>query len=103
MMTPDEREAYIRKMRPSLWLTEHANFILRRLDEARAQSDWRPIETAPREDNASILLYWPYWSDRAIVGWWSRQGFWDSGHTLTYGPQPGPTYWMPLPPAPLAE
>jgi hypothetical protein len=97
--TPDEYEAYIRLLRPSLWLTEHARFILRRLDEARAQSGWRPIETAPE---AQMILLASDQGGVYMACWRKEPDQWcKAGHTMPYLPANW-THWMPLP-APPAE
>lgn len=61
-------------------------------------SEWRLIETAP-EDGKYVLLWWPYWRHRAIIGW-REKGVWRSDEALSEEGEP-PTHWMPLPSSPL--
>jgi hypothetical protein len=67
----------------------------------RARSEWRPIETAPK-DGTDVLVYCgpdddPMWG---IASWDEDAGWvmwWDTGmkgHTW-------PSYWIPLPASPL--
>ncbi len=103
----DAKEALIRRLRPSLWLTEHANFILFRLDEARQQSGWQPIETAPK--NVSVLIYIPnaeHYGPGIYRGMLVDMGtgpHW-SANAVAMGRDLGrdtmPTHWMPLPSPP---
>lgn len=68
----------------------------------REPQDWRPIETAPK-DGSHVLLWYPHWSKRPMVANWERDGsHWHSEHILSWcqDDDPGPLYWMPLPPAP---
>jgi hypothetical protein len=66
-------------------------------------SEWRPIETAPK-DETTVLLHCPQsWDTEGLrVGWW-HDGHWyddeSASHPLTdlYGE---PTHWMPAPPPP---
>ncbi len=70
-----------------------------RLATARVDGErqWQPIETAPKDGNP-VLLYWPYWRGRAVIGYFAYTGKWCCIHALTDGP--GPTHWMPLPKPP---
>jgi len=61
---------------------------------------WRPIDTAPREEDRILIL-----SDGAQVEpgeWvpWGRDGFWNFCRTEALLE---PTYWMPMPDAPYAN
>lgn len=71
---------------------------------------WQPIATVPNTLD-EVLLYWPFWSQRAVIGgrnydveddvivWlasWHTER-WSSGDDAT---DPGPTHWMPLPDPP---
>jgi len=59
----------------------------------RAERDWQPIETAPR-DGTELLLVDP--TGRREVGFWSREGLrWSVFYAVAQ-----PTHWMPLPEAP---
>lgn len=78
------------------------------------QSQWKPIETAPK-DFTDVLLYFPDFSPeyRIIIGhwvaceedpddepWWFEQ---DVDRGCINGPLEGePTHWMELPEAPKA-
>ena len=73
-----------------------------------AQSDWQPIETAPRDGDTVLLCVQGHvtvggWLDRAAQdieeyepgaweGWWTLDA--DEGE---------PTHWMPLPSPPESE
>lgn len=72
-------------------------------------SDWRPIETAPK-DGAEILV--PHAHERVAVAKWGTGHFHNPEHgsrELTgwlsrgffMGPQP--THWMPMPPSALKD
>jgi hypothetical protein len=59
-------------------------------------SEWKPIETAPKD--GSDVLIWCYTGeigvahfDSATFAWWSD---------LSTRECPDPTHWMPLPPPP---
>ena len=74
-------------------------------------SNWKPIETAPKGNEETVLLYCPEsWDTDGIrVGWWyeaespaEHDGWYEdesSSHRLTdlYGE---PTHWQPIPPPP---
>lgn len=64
-------------------------------------SEWKPIESAPR-DGRAVLLDNPIWLTRVV------RGAWDKGmmewRVDSYGrPANKPKYWMPLPPPPEVE
>lgn len=77
--------------------------------EARA---WRPIETAPEQQDVDVLLDGPlgigvgHWepavpqedelgcpADPIPAGWWGERGYWPAEADAR------PTHWMPLPPS----
>ena len=64
-----------------------------------AMSEWRPIETAPK-DGTQLLLCVGGWR---FIGWWGQQygnlypPSWCEGER---GENLQPTHWMPLPDAP---
>lgn len=62
------------------------------LEQAKAERQWRPIETAPKESWDIILCDADGW--RIIGNWW-RDAWRDY-----VGEEFFPTHWMPLPPAP---
>lgn len=69
-------------------------------------SDWRPIETAPR-DGSLVLLFSPIQPRTIAIGWWhssnvtvAATGGWWGAHGV--GAYRGPTHWMPLPDPPKA-
>jgi hypothetical protein len=62
---------------------------------------WQPIETADVPAKEAVLLWWPYWSDRATVGY-RLFGKWYAEAALSDGDYVPPTHWMPLP-APPAQ
>lgn len=81
-------------------------------------SDWKPIETAPR-DGTPILVYLPTWErqpvrevhwaipfEGASDGWWETPNApRDPGYMIVEGTPHAPTHWMPLPapPTPTPE
>lgn len=73
----------------------------------RAESQWQPIETAPR-DGTDVLIYVPYYPDGARIetGWFSSKGYWESYSRLYAGEHHSPlcrlqpTHWQPLPEPP---
>jgi hypothetical protein len=77
--------------------------ILAALPELAGGSEWRPIETAPK-DGSDVLLYCrcqhdgrAYAPDRN-VGWWEpAAGWWHARDGLIE-----PTHWMPLPAPPAS-
>jgi hypothetical protein len=67
-------------------------------------SEWRSIDTAPKSENARILLYAAGY-DPVIGRWWgSGWGHSDEDSDIPYGsmddPRWTPTHWMPLPEPP---
>lgn len=101
-------------------------FVLRLLDEALAERQWRPIETAPKDGTAIFLLSRAYEDDyshpaRCSIGKWlaegtswvdqygtageaedvcelAQTGVWSSGGGW-FEPNEV-THWMPLPESP---
>ena len=109
-MTDAEREAELR-CGPVSGLPRGGDvaFVIRLLDEARAQSGWRAIESAPK--NESVLIYIPnaeHYGHGVYRGMLVDMGagqHW-SANAVAMGRDLGrdtmPTHWMPLP-APPAE
>lgn len=75
-------------------------------------SDWRPIETAPR-DATSILLFQRSHVDKPVYeAWWAQDyeggpGYWMTpigpagrGYTILANGPNAPSHWMPLPSPP---
>lgn len=70
-------------------------------------SDWRPIETAPK-DGTWFLSWEPICADMAMTCWcrrprsqpgyWRRIAPWLPVREMRHMP---PTHWMPLPPPPV--
>jgi hypothetical protein len=63
-------------------------------------SEWRPIETAPKDGTMFIIFQaeedGDHWFD--LVSWSETENDWiDDGGTLSCD---GPTHWMPLPEPP---
>tara|TARA_Y100000310_G_scaffold345377_1_gene464284 strand:- start:4079 stop:4309 length:231 start_codon:yes stop_codon:yes gene_type:complete len=57
---------------------------------------WQSIETAPK-DGTMVLVWWPCWSDHAVVAAYSpKVGSWWA-HEQLADENPEPTHWMPLP------
>ncbi len=103
-MNDIEREAQIRQ-EAAHWHYDKSNdemVLIRLLDEARAQSGWRPIETAPK-DGTKVLVFCPHDSPFQAVANYHRQespewvGWVESYDGEDIWP---PSHWMPLPPAP---
>ena len=62
-------------------------------------TDWRPIETAPKDDSV-VLLYGNGWT---TMGWWDADcEAWEDDRVPEYSAACvwTPTHWMPLPPSP---
>lgn len=63
--------------------------------------NWQPIETAPKEDDACILVWCPNGVGRMVVTWQSEDfvvgGGWFGVEDFTLF---HPTHWMPLPEPP---
>jgi hypothetical protein len=67
-------------------------------------SEWRPIETAPRNGDDVLLYRRDEWGDRDIlVGWLGSDDLWRYNAPLN-DPEaeitPRPTHWQPLPEPP---
>lgn len=67
---------------------------------AALEQQWQPIQTAPK-DGTIVLLWWPYWRDRAVIGYYDKvRHCWNSDVALeTAEPPKG---WMRLPSVPIA-
>jgi hypothetical protein len=68
---------------------------------------WQPIETAPKDVNATILMgYAPDeegFSPRTSEGFWSQaEQRWVKTSDPGWKTSPQPTHWQELPPAPLS-
>lgn len=86
-------------------------------------TDWKPIETAPK-DGTSVLLFIPKTVEcqaHQALGWWDEKfdqigltrggnpkyrAAWTDGTVASWGYEENtelhPTHWMPLPPAPIS-
>jgi hypothetical protein len=67
-------------------------------------SEWRPIETAPR-DGTEVLLYTTAFNGEWIVvqgAYFSSPKQIDDGWETAFGFHGEPTHWQPLPPPPGA-
>jgi len=67
-------------------------------------SDWRPIETAPK-DGSDTLLYWPLAGasadrPRIRIGYWRDPHGWVWQDRAVRSYSSFPTHWMPLPEPP---
>jgi len=94
-----------------LWLgkfpTDPVAFLSSQLATAQAESEWRTIETAPK-DGTWILLMGesgyinrPY---RVHVGNWGERDWWMQSEDCSFEDDGGPpTHWMPLPDPPKEE
>jgi hypothetical protein len=62
-------------------------------------SEWQPIESAPKDDEVSILMWCPQAGYAiAVVGEWdANSSKWVSSGD---GDPISPSHWMPLPPPP---
>lgn len=64
-------------------------------------SEWKPIESAPR-DGRPVLVDHPSWHIRVLRGGWDAHEL--AWRVHGYGcPVTQPQYWMPLPPPPEVE
>ena len=61
---------------------------------------WQPIESAPK-DGTYVLLYWPYWSKRAIIGYCHADQWYSEWALSTDGD--GPICYQPLPAPPTKD
>ena len=62
-------------------------------------SEWQPIETAPREQDVLVLLYWPSERANPVTGFWDGLS-WVSDDDMMRHPVTGPTHWLPIPEPP---
>ena len=81
-------------------------------NEARALTEWRPIETAPR-DGTQVILCGDYSTDLTIARWDGKH--WrcvaDGYDAVEYMSDFGteyrtfevPSHWLPLPPPPVKK
>lgn len=72
------------------------------LQAAGMVSEWRPIETAPKDDQGSQVLLWI--DGDAAVGYWLEDEWVPNDATVActaFIVQP--THWMPLPEPPAAQ
>jgi hypothetical protein len=70
-------------------------------DKGPNMSEWRPIETAPKEgDFLAYIAYGYITRGRMIQGkWFAADSLGDGGRNK----DTNPTHWMPLPEPPTAE
>lgn len=61
--------------------------------------EWRPIETAPKNDWEFLVLTEAKTDEPAFIGFWSDQEqSWCAWYQCChYGPKCEPTGWLPLP------
>lgn len=116
-MTDDERDAALFARMDgwggdAMWYPsqEDMRFLRRRLEEARAQQKWQPIETAPKGmgDEEFILMWLPDDASRWIARWQGDGWFGIDEYGLrrdSVAERREPTHWQPLPqpPAPAQE
>ncbi len=62
-------------------------------------SDWRPIETAPK-DGSTIIGWCREWGEPQTIDW-SKGEFGEHWYTAVMLPRYQPTHWMPLPKPPI--
>lgn len=97
VLTPEQIDQIGRSMQPWQRMAEYARVIERAAIEAYQRQQWRPIETAPK-DGTAVLVLLPK-SDIAyaarFMDCWRMT--WDH-HRLVGGD--APRFWMPIPPAP---
>ena len=63
--------------------------------------EWQPIETAPKADHATVLLWCENIAPRASMGYWGDDEWvLVSEYGSYYVPRDPPTHWMPLPKPP---
>jgi hypothetical protein len=60
--------------------------------------EWISIKDRLPEAGKDVLVYWPHWSSRPVIGCYLSYGKWQSSRALSDGPDP--TYWMALPDIP---
>ena len=81
--------------------------------ELKKQNQWQPIETAPKDDDQTLILLFPdkhpHTNEKIISvgeGYWAKYaGFFEecwcrANLDSEYGKPIYPTHWMPLPKAP---
>lgn len=65
-------------------------------------SDWKPIESAPKDVDSPSLVHHPEWDAPAVCNFieqFNEWCIWGDGGV----PHPQPTHWQPLPAAPTAQ
>lgn len=65
-------------------------------------NEWRPIETAPKDEGRQILTFRAGKNSVHWMGPWYQTSFWSDQHQLWVGwpRDEKPTHWMPLPEPP---
>ena len=76
---------------------DEMKFLLRLLDEALAERQWRLIEIA-HKDGVPVLVYCTHRAGVQIAVCWRKGVVWCGGPAEV--PQFTPTHWMPLPKPP---
>lgn len=82
-----------------------------RCTDAESVVTWRPIDTAPHDEKAEILLGYHDWSGAGFwhdgsENYWRRAGWYaldDMAALLTAKPLHGVTHWQPLPKGPAYD
>ena len=76
----------------------HMTDALRAIARALSGSEWRPIESAPKDGTEVLCAWHAMATDRWIIeGCWFLNNQWRVGWDET---EVQPTHWMPLPAAP---
>lgn len=78
-----------------------------RLEALRMESEWLPIETAPR-DGTEIWAFNPTFEEQCVIRWcagteWSGWLYNDAILNDCLSIELSPTHWQPLPPPPAGE
>jgi len=74
-------------------------------------SEWQPIETAPKEKNKKLILFFPIYNGEVCVGYWDSDEYsskpkpiWRSDNMRGWGVRAmrdhQPTHWQPIPEPP---
>lgn len=83
-----------------LWdaMADDRKYVAQLEQEKATLQKWQPISTAPADADVNpVLLFWPYWSQRPVIGD-CVEGVWSTDKWLGEDAEdPGPTHWMPLP------
>lgn len=79
--------------------------MIEEIKRLRAEQEWQPIETAPR-DGTRILAWFDH-LPHPVISWFIRRGKksgkWSScgiGYSASFSLDVEPTHWKPLPPPP---